>query len=201
MGNYFNPKPTKLPMQASDNLTCGTESDWLTFVCISDTHSQQYKMAPLPEGDVLLHSGDFSQKGYPQEISDFSHWLGQQNFKHKVVICGNHEITFDLKMEEPLSKQFQMESINFAQTKALLKNCIYLEETSVIIDGIKIYGYPQTPTFYDWGFNSGPEELKDLSEAVPEDSDIVLIHGPPHNILDGCADGYHAGCKSGRKNL
>lgn len=34
------------------------------FVCISDTHGKQNSMKfPVPEGDVLIHSGDFSEFG------------------------------------------------------------------------------------------------------------------------------------------
>lgn len=60
------------------------------FVCVSDTHSKtQFMATPLPAGDVLIHAGDFSSTGKPNEIEKFSEWLGSlHQYKHKVVIAG-----------------------------------------------------------------------------------------------------------------
>jgi 3',5'-cyclic AMP phosphodiesterase CpdA len=49
----------------------------------------------LPEGDVLIHAGDFTMRGRPKAIRKFNAWLGRQPHKHKIVIAGNHDITFD----------------------------------------------------------------------------------------------------------
>ena len=51
----------------------------------------------IPEGDVLLHTGDFTMRGGEQEVIDFNEWLGTLPHKHKIVIAGNHEVTFDPK--------------------------------------------------------------------------------------------------------
>ena len=65
-------------------------------VCVSDTHSLVEKMVhPVPAGDVLIHAGDFSHCGLPHEVEAFNDWLGSLPHKHKIVIAGNHEITFD----------------------------------------------------------------------------------------------------------
>ena len=42
------------------------------FVLISDTHSQTSRMEPLPYGDVLIHSGDFTFSGRPIEVLKFN---------------------------------------------------------------------------------------------------------------------------------
>ena len=39
---------------------------------------------PIPEGDVLLHAGDFSQTGKPKEIENFRDWLLTLPHEHKV---------------------------------------------------------------------------------------------------------------------
>ena len=36
--------------------------------------------------------------------------------------------------------------------KALLTNCIYLEDSSVTVYGVKIYGSPYQPEFGNWAF-------------------------------------------------
>lgn len=77
----------------------------LRIVCISDTHNK-HRDLQLPKGDVLVHTGDFTLQGLPSEITDFSKWLGEQPFAHKLVISGNHEITFDLEHQIDLNKMF-----------------------------------------------------------------------------------------------
>ena len=62
----------------------------MKIVCLSDTH-HNYDME-VPEGDVLVHAGDFSSFGQSIEISQFARWLKEQPHKHKLFIWGNHEI-------------------------------------------------------------------------------------------------------------
>lgn len=73
--------------------------DFVRFVFISDTHSM-HENIKLPKGDVLIHTGDFTFQGGLKEIQSFSEWLGKQDFKHKIVVSGNHELTFDLENEK-----------------------------------------------------------------------------------------------------
>jgi hypothetical protein len=70
-------------------------SRWLTCVIISDTHSKHDEISSLPAGDVLIHCGDFTRKGYLSEIQAFAAWLAKQPHPHKLVIAGNHELTLD----------------------------------------------------------------------------------------------------------
>jgi 3',5'-cyclic AMP phosphodiesterase CpdA len=81
--------------------------DYIRFVFISDTHSM-HRQLQLPKGDVLIHTGDFSMIGRQDEIEDFSDWLGTLDFKHKIVVSGNHEVTFDLEREQDIRKRFQL---------------------------------------------------------------------------------------------
>ena len=60
-------------------------------------------MEKLPKGDVLVHSGDFSNVGLPDEITHFNDFLKQQDFKHKVIIAGNHDIAFDIENYQELA--------------------------------------------------------------------------------------------------
>lgn len=82
--------------------------DSIRVVCISDTHTL-HKKIEVPDGDILIHAGnsgsfspsefrilgDFTCKSLPKEIKNFNTWLKSLPHKHKVVIAGNHEITFD----------------------------------------------------------------------------------------------------------
>jgi calcineurin-like phosphoesterase family protein len=60
------------------------------FVCISDNHDN-YDFT-LPDGDILLHSGDFTRNGTEGEIETFLTWLKTLNqYRLKIIIVGNHE--------------------------------------------------------------------------------------------------------------
>lgn len=60
--------------------------------------------------------------------------------KHKIVIAGNHEETFDENCER-LSR-FCTVDISTEKIKSLLTDCIYLQDSSVELFGIKFYGAP-----------------------------------------------------------
>lgn len=52
--------------------------DKIRFVCISDTHGKiEGSKLQMPQGDVLLHAGDFTQKGHMNEIQKFNSYLGK----------------------------------------------------------------------------------------------------------------------------
>lgn len=55
---------------------------WTRFVCISDTHSRTF---PVPDGDVLLHAGDLSSWGYPQQLKTTLTWL--RSLPHPMKMC------------------------------------------------------------------------------------------------------------------
>ena len=61
-----------LPLQDFTSGAGPPRADCVRFVAISDTHSAERrrpdKPLAVPEGDVLLHAGDFSQTGDPREV-------------------------------------------------------------------------------------------------------------------------------------
>ncbi|KAG6905415.1 hypothetical protein DXG01_002849 [Tephrocybe rancida] len=63
--------------------------EWTRFVCISDTHSRQFD---IPDGDVLLHSGDLTNLGLEEEFKDALEWLYSLPHKIKIIIAGNHDL-------------------------------------------------------------------------------------------------------------
>ncbi|KAK1798615.1 hypothetical protein P4O66_006912 [Electrophorus voltai] len=119
------------------------------FVCVSDTHSRTDGIQ-MPYGDVLLHTGDFTELGLPSEVKKFNDWLGTLPYEIKVVIAGNHELTFDKDFMAELVKQdyYRFPSVSklkpedFDNVQSLLTNCIYLQDTDVTVKGFRIYGTP-----------------------------------------------------------
>ena len=66
-----------------------------------------------------------------------------------------------------------------------MKNAIYLEDSGVVIDGLKFWGSPWTPEFFDWAFNARRGlQLFDKWQKIPLDTDVLITHGPPAGILD-----------------
>ena len=65
-------------------------------VCISDTHGA-HRSVSVPDGDVLIHAGDFTRYGRESDASDFDAWLATLPHRHKVVVHGNHETATDTK--------------------------------------------------------------------------------------------------------
>ena len=68
----------------------------MRLVVISNTHGLHNRIEGLPDGDFLVHAGDFMNSGYDvQEILSFNQWLSEQPFKHCVVCGGNHDRYFE----------------------------------------------------------------------------------------------------------
>lgn len=156
----------------------------MKFVCISDTH-QDHKNIKLPKGDIILHSGDFTKFGKDGDAEIFNEWGEELKLEYKHLICigGNHEKN--------------IERIGKKRAKDLLYNWTYLEDEMITIEGINIYGCPWQPRFYDWAFNlpRKSDQLKQAWENIPEETNILLTHTPPHHMLDLAQGQNHAGCE------
>lgn len=143
----------------------------MKLVCISDTHNTlKYIVDRIPDGDVLIHAGDFTSMGTKAEIEEFNEAMGMLPHKHKIVIAGNHDIGFEANPEE---------------AQALLSSVTYLEDSGVEIDGVKFWGSPWQPQFFDWAFNlhRGPQ-LAEKWALIPDDTNVLITHGPPLGIRD-----------------
>ena len=171
----------------------------LKISLISDTHTKHDRIVTskslrnskhpldLPGGDLLIHAGDFMNSGYNKtEALDFFKWYDEiDNYDTKVFIAGNH----DRWMQ------------NFAEeAKGMLtgyKTIEYLEDDwmGMYFDGhngdmpeenVRIYGSPWQPWFHDWAFNlpRNGEEMKARWDAIPDNIDILVTHGPAFGYLD-----------------
>lgn len=65
----------------------------LRILCVSDTHGQLDLMDIFDlEGDIFIHAGDFTQYSKEGDLEQFCKQLDRLKFRHKIVVCGNHEI-------------------------------------------------------------------------------------------------------------
>jgi len=174
--------------------------DTVRFVCISDTHNKTEHLILddlLPDGDVLLHGGDFTGMCTRQQLEHFNEFLGRvkHKYKHVVVICGNHEVFFDPNWHNPALLGRYTTKLDTAEAKSILTNCTYIEDETITLFGINIYGSPWQPWFCDWGFNvDRGEPILKYWNQIPDDTDILITHGPPLGIGDLCGHGGRAGC-------
>lgn len=154
----------------------------MKIVAISDTHGR-HQQVQLPEGDILLHAGDVSGRGKEAEILEFLNWFSAQDFKYKIFTPGNHD--------------FYFEQATPAAIQAILPpNVIYLNDSGVTIEGINIWGSPITPWFYNWAFNRHRgDAIQKHWDLIPENTDILITHGPPKGILDTVVSGDTVGCE------
>lgn len=191
---------------------------------ISDTHNKHNQLnGKLPGGDLLIHSGDVSSLGRKKEVESFIKWFnGIDNYTYKVFIAGNHDMSFD-------SEQLMQTKIDYFDGKrsvwdtegnlhtpsegkpqwlidmldvGLAGGVFYLENSSIDIEGIKIWGSPITPAFgYGWAFNKARGyDINEVWSGIPNDTNIVITHGPIHSYCDrtqygglnvGCEQLYH----------
>ena len=133
----------------------------------------------LQPGTLLIHAGDITEYGTEEETIDFIDWFAKQPFKYKIFVAGNH----DLFLEE----------CTVARRKKIIPNgIIYLQNSGVIIEGLKIWGSPVTPYYLGMAFNErSGKAIKKVWNKVPVDTDILITHGPPKGILDndfGCEE-------------
>lgn len=143
----------------------------MKILMVSDTHGYIPDTTYWPEADVFIHSGDFMRSGYRHyEVKEFGDWLSSLPYKNKIFVAGNHDRMVESNLEYCLSK--------------FPKNLIYLQDSSVTIDGVKFFGSPQTPFFYAWAFNVMPDVIGKYWEAIPDDTNVLITHGPPKGILD-----------------
>ena len=136
----------------------------MRFVCTSDSHLMHDRV-PMPDGDVFIHAGDFTMRGELGEIARFNGFLAGLPHKHKVLIAGNHDFLFER---------------GASLARATLTNCIYLQDSEVTIEGVRIYGSPWQPAFMDWAFNleRGPQ-IKAKWDLIPAGVQVLVTHGPP----------------------
>jgi len=159
----------------------------LRLVCLSDTHLPPQALQ-VPEGDVLIVAGDVCLRGRNYELQLFDRFLGRLPHRHKLLVAGNHD--------------WVLADVGRETAQALIQNAIYLEDSGVEIEGVKFWGSPWQPEFYDWAFNlPRGQQLAQVWAQVPEDTDVLITHTPPYGILDQIPGGEHVGCEELLKAL
>ena len=152
---------------------------------LADLHGH---LPEVPECDLLLLGGDLCpavDHGVDRQAQwldgPFRAWLGNVPAAHVVAIAGNHDFVFE--------RQPRLVPDDLPWT--------YLRDSDCEVAGLRIWGSPWTPWFHDWAFNApregGEAWLAERYAAIPEGTDVLLVHGPPHGYGDRTTVGIDAG--------
>ena len=169
------------------------------FVHISDTH-HHHRNVHLPEGEVLLHTGDlvgnYGDRDIEKHLADFLNWLAKisPRFKLIVVIAGNHDTLLD---EQRYPREAARAKPAFLAR--LPGNVKYLEHSGIEYEGLKIWGSPTVccreetlgKRYLSNAFERRKADRQQIWSMIPEGIDVLMTHVPPHRIL--CAS--DCGCE------
>ncbi|MBY0525279.1 MAG: metallophosphoesterase [Gemmataceae bacterium] len=156
-------------------------------VAVSDLHGT---LPAVPDCDLLLIAGDIcpvKNHGLAFQAdwlnTDFRFWLRSLPARQIVFIAGNHDFIFQ---QEPGLVPRDLPAV-------------YLQDSGFEWQGLKIWGTPWQPWFFDWAFNLHEPELPRKWNLIAPDTDILVVHGPPFGYGDGVPSGggiRHAGSPS-----
>ncbi len=154
--------------------------------CLSDIHGFLPK---VPECDLLILAGDYCptsniNKQFAWFNKFFAPWLERQTAK-VIGVAGNHDWIFE-KRPESVPEM----------------NWTYLQDSRVTWNGFNFWGSPWQARFWDWAFNADEEFMEHKWSLIPDDTDILILHGPPHGYGDFSPFGkVHTGSPSLTKRI
>ncbi len=143
--------------------------------CISDLHGYRPK---LEGGDLLIVAGDLTARDMPLEHGRYCQWQYDLPYEKIIFIAGNHDGHIQKRPDLYIDGCDSMSKI------------IYLQDSEITYKGMKIWGSPWTPTFYNWHFmKDRGREIERMWNMIPDDTEILITHGPPFGIQDQVKDG------------
>lgn len=161
----------------------------MRLVLLADLHGRLPER--LPSCDVLVIAGDVcggmgGEHGQADWLDTaFREWLEYVPAKEVVATWGNHDwIGQSLGPRKAPELRWHM-----------------LVDDGIEIDGVKFWGSPWQPWFHDWAFNATEDELDEHFSQIPSDTDVLVVHGPPHGYGDRVKSGHNVGSTSLTKHI
>lgn len=155
------------------------------IICCSDLHGY---LPEIPDCDLLLLGGDYCRHhdNLYWYNHDFADWIKEKAARMKVIgVAGNHDFVFQDNPDSLVKMDWT-----------------YLEDSGTEWNGFNIYGSPWQTRFYDWAFNADEPDMERIWEKIPSNTDILLLHGPPHGYGDFSPYGkVHTGSPSLTKKI
>ena len=163
----------------------------------SDLHGSLPKIDPC---DILLICGDLVPLYYQTNMiasenwfwTDFFPWCRDSPAKNVVFIAGNH----DFILERCYNKMYE------AFNNWRKHNIYYLNNSSIEIEGIKIFGTPYCKIFGHWAFMRENDRLQKYYSEIPENLDILISHDAQKlDALGVISEGWQTGVDAGNEEL
>jgi Icc-related predicted phosphoesterase len=161
----------------------------MKFCILSDTHGSHWDIE-IPKVDYLIHCGDATNTVHSKELFGLNNWVKQEkekgSFKKMIFIPGNHDLSLERFPDA---------------AKELLPNIDHiLIHEGMELEGLKIWGCPYVPTYFNWAFMKDEDDLYWIYNQIPVNLDILVCHGPPRGHCDWNGK-EHAGSYSMRDVL
>ena len=151
----------------------------MRLVATSDWHGTLPQ--EVPGGDVLVIAGDTlsldhrldsQQEHFSDELVPY---LARLPHERILLVAGNHDFLF------AEAKGWREE---------LPRNVTYLLDEPAEVGGLRFWGTPWSTFLPGWVFMELEEQLAVRWANIPSDTDVLVVHGPPHGALDQTAPAY-----------
>jgi Icc-related predicted phosphoesterase len=157
----------------------------MKIAAVSDMHG--LSLPEIPPCDILLIAGDVTpvfDHSLPtqREYLDgpFRRWLENVPARQIVGVAGNHDFIFETDPQRvPTGLRWD-----------------YLCDSGTEVNGLKIWGSPFSVEFGGWAFMEREARLAKRWSAIPGDTDILIVHGPPLGYGDCNTRGMPCGSPS-----
>jgi Icc-related predicted phosphoesterase len=161
----------------------------MKITCISDTHFKHNYIdkRAFATTDILIHAGDFTGNGNAAQTLAFLEWFSSLDVPHKILVAGNHD--------------FKTCSDSFPSMLAQFPSITYLLNSSVTINNLVIWGSPYSNIFGQWAYMKDDLELAEIWETIPNNTNIVITHGPAYGIGDKVINAYDRNPNVGSQSL
>lgn len=142
--------------------------------CVADLHGYEPE---LQGGDILIIAGDLTASDRPIQYGHFAAWLERQKYRKKIFIAGNHD------------NYLEKEGLKSIQDIYNDLNGEYLQDSGCEFEGLKIWGTPWSLWFdginpHCKAFTGSERQLAAKYEMIPDDTDILISHGPSWGLHD-----------------
>lgn len=156
--------------------------------CLADIHGH---LPDVPDCDLLILAGDYCPMPSVRKQArwlrhKFGPWLESLKSRMAVVgVAGNHDFIFQ---REPGA----VPTLPW----------VYLQDSGAEILGKKFWGSPWQPVYGYFAFNAVETDLALKWDLIPDDTDVLVLHGPPYGYGDfSVYDKIHTGSASLRRRI
>ena len=179
--------------------------------CLDREPKEDCKKNILPDGDVLLHLGDFAVDGskttQEKALERFDKWLSYQPHSTKIVIRGNHDpmkVPFPLSNAIYVTKPTTMDVRRHNSDEDVDDDRYQIENKQSNGNRVKLSivpygGFSRSRSKSRAQSKRMKKSFSSSSSSTPNQNrfpswcDVLASHEPPRGILDKCISGRRAG--------